>query len=157
MRILVSVVLFLGSGCLGAKAGYKMVELEQSWPGVEAVQASEFAVYEYTLAKEYRAKAWEEAGYNKYGAAELLTDKADGFARTAEQVAKEELEAQRILEEMNQDEGLLPEQVEVPSSPDGLDEGSENVLESSEDDLEEEAAGFPNNSQEDEVLEDWVE
>ena len=146
MRFLLATVLFSSIGCLGAKAGYKMVELEQNWAGVEAAQASEFAVYEYTLAKEYRAKAWEEAGYNEYEAAELLTDKADGFGQTAERLAKEEREAQRLLEEMNQDEDLLPDQMQPEEESSGT-----GVM------PEEDAPGFPESSQDDEVLEDWAE
>ncbi len=150
MRFLVAAVLFSNTGCLGAKAGYKMIEFEQNWAGIEAAQASEYAVYEYTLAKEYRAKAWEEAGYNEYEAAELLTDKAGGFGQTAERLAKEEREARRLLEEMNQDEGLLPDHVQPEEDLTGNEVAPEE-------DAQEDAPGFPEISQDDEVLEDWAE
>ena len=150
MRILLAAVLFSRTGCLGAKAGYKMIEFEQNWAGVEAAEASEFAVYEYTLAKEYRATAWEDAGYNEYEAAELLTDKADGFGKTAERLAKEEREAQRLLEEMNQDEVLLPDQMQQEEDTSGNEASPEG-------DAQEDAPGFPEMTQDEEVLEDWVE
>ena len=52
---------------------------------------------------------------------------------------------------------LLPEHLEDSSAPELLEEGSDAPLDSTQEDLEEETPQFPNSSQDDEVLEDWVE
>ena len=109
----IAAVVLLGPGCLGAKAGYALYELEQSYAVAGQQNAAELAVYEFTLSEAYRAKAWEEAGYNQYEAAETLIAKASEMANTAAKLAAQEAEALRVLEEMNQDEALVPEQAPV--------------------------------------------
>ncbi len=109
----IAAVLLLGPGCLGAQAGYALYELEQSYAAAQQQNASELAVYESTLSEAYRSKAWEEAGYNQYEAAETLIAKASEMATAAEKLATEEAEALRLLEELSQDEELVPEQVPV--------------------------------------------
>ena len=109
----------LGSGCLGAKAGYALYELEAAYSAAEQENASELATYEHTLATAYRAKAWEEAGYNRYEASETLVAKATGYSNQAASAAAQEAEALRVLEEMQQDETLVPEQ--VPVDPDAIE------------------------------------
>jgi hypothetical protein len=109
----IAALLLLGPGCLGAKAGYALYELEQSYANAQQQNAAELAVYELTLSEAYRAKAWEEAGYNQYEAAETLIAKASEMADVAAKLAREEAAALRLLEEMSQDEELVPEQVPV--------------------------------------------
>jgi hypothetical protein len=109
----IAALVLLGPGCLGAKAGYALYEMEQSYAAAQQQNASELAVYENTLSEAYRAKAWEEAGYNQYEAAETLIAKASEMAGVAAKLAAEEAEALRLLEEMSQDEDLVPEQVPV--------------------------------------------
>ena len=113
----IAALVLLGPSCLGAKAGYALYELEQSYAAAGQQNAAELAVYEHTLSESYRAKAWEEAGYNQYEAAETLIAKASEMAGAAEKLAAEEAAALRLLEEMSQDEELVPEQVPVEPEP----------------------------------------
>ena len=89
----IAALVLLGPGCLGAKAGYALYELEQSYAVAGQQNAAELALYEFTLSEAYRAKAWEEAGYNQYEAAETLIAKASEMAGAAEKLAAEEAAA----------------------------------------------------------------
>jgi len=150
MRVLgVAALMLLGPGCLGAKAGYALYELEQSYAAAQQQNAAELAVYEHTLSEAYRAKAWEEAGYNQYEAAETLTAKASEMAEAGARLAAEEAEALRLLEEMNQDEDLVPEQ--VPVAPEATpDAAPESAAPEAENPWSEPAP-------EEERLDEWVE
>ena len=144
----IAALMLLGPGCLGAKAGYALYELEQSYAAAQQQNASELAVYENTLSEAYRAKAWEEAGYNQYEAAETLIARASEMAGAAAKLAAEEAAALRLLEEMNQDEDLVPEQIPVvPEATEPVEEAAPEEAESpwSEPALEEER------------LDEWVE
>jgi len=145
----IAALVLLGPGCLGAKAGYALYELEQSYAAAQQQNASELAVYEHTLSEAYRAKAWEEAGYNQYEAAETLIAKASEMAVAAEKLAAEEAAALRLLEEMSQDEELVPEQIPVePEEAEDLVPGEESP---------EAETPWSEPAAEEERLDEWVE
>ena len=153
-----AVLMSLGSGCLGAKAGYALYELEATYSAAEQENAADLATYEYTLATAYRAKAWEEAGYSQYEAAEQLVARAAEFANQAAKLAAEEAEALRLLEEMQQDEDLVPEQ--LPVDPDAIDLEDEEPLREEillERQKEKSAPAWEAEETEEPLLDEWVE
>jgi hypothetical protein len=102
------------NGCIAGKAGYYLVETEKAYSAAELAGAESLAVYEYTLATAYRAKAWEEAGYSDYGPAEAYALKAMAYAKSAQQIAETGAPARQLVEEMKSDEAFVPELVDQP-------------------------------------------
>lgn len=105
------------SGCMAARAGWNMWEAEKVYREASAAGAETSAVYEYTLATEYRRKSLEEWGYSDYWAAHDLSRKAFEYAAAATDVARFGAEEREILKDMEGTEGLVPDEVESAPTP----------------------------------------
>jgi len=114
VRILPILAALILNGCIAGKAGYYLVETEKAYAEAELAEAESLAVYEYTLATAYRAKAWEEAGYSDYGPAEAYALKATAYAKAAQQIAETGAPARELVEEMKADEAFVPDLVDQP-------------------------------------------
>ena len=75
------------TGCASIKATVPMAQLEQAMLDAEAARADQNAVYEYTMAEQYRLKSHEEWGHSDYGPAEELAKAALQYAADAEKMA----------------------------------------------------------------------
>ncbi len=117
MRAVFLLALFSLTGCIAGKAGYYLVDTEKAYKAAEESGAEELAVYEFTLAKAYRAKAWEEMGYSAYGPAEAYAIQATEYALRAAQIARNERPDRSLIEEIESDQGALPELVDRPQEP----------------------------------------
>ena len=84
---MILVLVPLLTGCASIKAAVPMAQLDQAMLDAEAARAQDNAVYEYTLAEQYRLKSHEEWGHSDYGAAELLAKTALRHALDAEKMA----------------------------------------------------------------------
>lgn len=118
MRILTCLAALFLNGCIAGKAGYYLVETEKAYDAAQGSGAESLAVYEYTLATAYRAKAWEEAGYSDYGPAEAYAIKATAYAQSAQQIAETGAPARELMDEMKVDENRVPDFVEQPDEID---------------------------------------
>jgi hypothetical protein len=105
------------NGCIAGKAGYYLVETEKAYTAAEEAGAEELAVYEFTLATAYRAKAWEEAGYSDYGPAEAYAIKASAHAQAAQKIAETGAPTRNLMEELEADQAVLPELVDRSVEP----------------------------------------
>lgn len=114
MRILPILAALILNGCIAGKAGYYLVETEKAYDAAELANAESLAVYEYTLATAYRAKAWEEAGYSDYGPAEAYALKATAYAKAAQQIAETGAPTRELVEELKADEAIVPDLVDQP-------------------------------------------
>lgn len=108
------------SGCTAIKATAHIAQIEEAIYDAEDAKADSQAVYEYTLATEYRLKAHEEWGYSSFGAAEMLARKATDYARQAEEMARygstdeDTIKSEKLLEQIDDGEDVVPEQLEKP-------------------------------------------
>ena len=114
MRAISFLAIWMSSGCIAGKAGYYLVDAEQAYRAAEEAGAAELAVYEFTLAKEYRDKAWEEAGYSDYGPAEAYAKKSLEYSQQAAKIAETGAPARKVMEALDSDQGVLPELVDRP-------------------------------------------
>lgn|GEM_PF-1964432 len=114
VRAISFLAILMSSGCIAGKAGYYLVDAEQAYRAAEEAGAAELAVYEFTLAKEYRDKAWEEAGYSDYGPAEEYAKKSLEYSQKAEKIAETGAPARKVIEALDSDQGVLPELVDRP-------------------------------------------
>ncbi len=90
MRALFFLLPLLGlstSGCTAARATYHLVNTERAWDDALDAGADSLALYEYTLARLYRDKAWEEWGYSDYQTAEELALEATQYCQDAERIS----------------------------------------------------------------------
>ncbi|MCP4805913.1 MAG: hypothetical protein GY913_03730 [Proteobacteria bacterium] len=105
-----TLILLAITGCTAFKSTVHLAQLEEAWVDAEAANAADRAVYEHTLAEQYRLKAREEWGYSDYGASQELALKSREYAKAATEQAlygsTDENAATRheVLE--NLDEGL---------------------------------------------------
>jgi len=114
VRAISLLAICMSTGCIAGKAGYYLVDAEQAYRAAEEAGAAELAVYEFTLAKEYRDKAWEEAGYSDYGPAEEYAKKSQEYSQKAEKIAETGAPAREVMEALDSDQGVLPELVDRP-------------------------------------------
>lgn len=120
---LILVTLGLSSGCIAIKPTARLASLEEAWHDANEAEAAEEAIYEHTLAEQYRLKAREEWGYSDYGAAEDLARKGENFARRAEEIARygsaDEGAADRAKarENLENAEDIVPEEVDRTTAP----------------------------------------
>jgi hypothetical protein len=114
VRILPIFAALVLNGCIAGKAGYYLVDAEKAYRIAEEADAENLAVYEFTLATAYRAKAWEEAGYSDYGPAEAYALKAATYSRAAKQVAETGAPARDLMDQLKADEAFVPDLVEQP-------------------------------------------
>ncbi|MCB9764694.1 MAG: hypothetical protein H6739_33270 [Alphaproteobacteria bacterium] len=123
--------LALQGGCTAIKATVPMAQVEDAWGDAREADAEARALYEYTLAEQYRLKAREEWGYSDYGDAEELARKALDYCRQAEEMAlygATDDDAQRrheILENLEETEDFVPEEINRQSAPDEDEEDFE--------------------------------
>lgn len=82
-----AVITLLLLGCTAFKSTVHLAQLEEAWVDAEAANAADRAVYEHTLAEQYRLKAREEWGYSDYGASQELALKAREYAHQAKEQA----------------------------------------------------------------------
>lgn len=68
----IAVLACASSGCMAAKAGIGLVEAESALQRASEYDAEELATYEYTMARRYLQKAYEEHGYSDYRVADAL-------------------------------------------------------------------------------------
>ncbi len=103
------------TGCASIKATVPMAQLEQAMLDAEAARAQDNAIYEYTLAEQYRLKSHEEWGHSDYGAAEQLARTALQHAADAEKMAlygSTDEDAQRVhdtLEALDEGVDIVPD------------------------------------------------
>jgi hypothetical protein len=98
------------TGCIGAKAGYWLVQSEKASNAANLVGAGEEdSLYEFILAEQYRQKAWEEAGYSEYEASERFARESIEHYDTAREVAIHGHEELNLFEQLDADEELLPD------------------------------------------------
>lgn len=111
-------LILLLAGCTAVKSTVHLAQLEEAWVDAEAANAADRAIYEHTMAEQYRQKAREEWGYSDYGASQELALKAREYSKQATEQAlygsTDENAATRheVLE--NLDEGLdeVPDEFE---------------------------------------------
>lgn len=111
-------LLALASGCTAIKATAHVVQIEEAIYDAETAKADSKAIYEYTLATEYRMKAREEWGYSSFGAAEMLARKSTDYARQAEEMARygstddDTIKSEKLLQEIDKGPDVVPEELE---------------------------------------------
>lgn len=108
------------SGCTAIKATAHIAQIEEAMYDAEDAKADSKAVYEYTLATEYRLKAHEEWGYSSFGAAEMLARKATDYARQSEEMARygstddDTIKSEKLLEQIDKGGDIVPETYQKP-------------------------------------------
>ena len=107
IAVLSSLVVSLASGCGPLISSYLIISAQAELDGAEAAQGERYAVYEYTAASEYLAKAREEQGYADFGPSIDFAFKANDLAVKA----KERAESQRSKD---QGPGEMPPGVVAP-------------------------------------------
>lgn len=99
-RHLAFAVLSLGmipavTGCGPLMSTYLIISAQAELDGAAAAEAEKYAVYEYTAASEYIAKAREEQGYADFGPAIDYAFKAQELAVKAKDRAEKERDKDR--------------------------------------------------------------
>jgi hypothetical protein len=112
MRAAVLLLLALG-GCTAGRSVYYVWSAQRGMDGAVEAGAETRAAYEYTLAREYLAKAREESGYSDFKDAEVLARKARTWADKAVDVARfGTSERELMLEEAGE---VVPEEIIQPT------------------------------------------
>jgi hypothetical protein len=88
------VVLWTSAGCGPALSSYLIVSAQAELDGARVADAEKHAVYEFTAASEYLAKAREEQGYADFGPSIDYAFKATELAKQARTRAFQEREKQ---------------------------------------------------------------
>lgn len=96
-------------GCGPTLSTYLIINAQAQLDGAEAADAEKFAVYEYTAANEYLAKAREEQGYADFGPAIDYAYKAQELARQAQERAEKEKAKEQPPDEIPADFAPAPE------------------------------------------------
>lgn len=118
------------TGCIAIKPVVSMAASDEAYLACLEAGCDADAVYEYTLAEQYRLKAREEWGYSDYGDAESLAKKATTYALQGEEIARYGAtgegvrERGELIDELENAEGIVPEQREQEEEeeiPDELD------------------------------------
>jgi len=108
--IILSIILTGLTGCIGAKAGYWLVQSEKASNAAEFANAGQDeSMYEFILAEQYRLKAWEEAGYSEYSAAEQFARESIEHYNSAREMSLYQQEDLSLFEQLDADEELLPD------------------------------------------------
>jgi hypothetical protein len=108
------------SGCGPVISTYLILSADAELAGAEAAQAERYAVYEYTAASEYLAKAREEQGYADFGPSIDYAFKANELAVKAKERSDKERAKDR-------GPGEMPPGVEAPP-PNDDQSGAPNVI-----------------------------
>ena len=111
MRPIILLLIFSSfTGCIGAKAGYWLVQSEKASSAANLVNAGQDeSMYEFILGEEYRLKAWEEAGYSEYQAAEQFARDSIVHYNTAREMALYGHQTLDLFEQLEADEDFLPD------------------------------------------------
>jgi hypothetical protein len=111
MRPIILLIIFTSlTGCIGAKAGYWLVQSEKASSAANLVNAGQDeSMYEFILGEEYRLKAWEEAGYSEYQAAEQFARDSIVHYNTAREMALYGHQTLDLFEQLEADEDFLPD------------------------------------------------
>ncbi len=111
MRPIILLLIFTGlTGCIGAKAGYWLVQSEKASSAANLVNAGQDeSMYEFILGEEYRLKAWEEAGYSEYQAAEQFARDSIEHYNSAREMALYGHQTLDLFEQLEADEDFLPD------------------------------------------------
>lgn len=111
MRPIILLLIFTSlTGCIGAKAGYWLVQSEKASSAANLVNAGQDeSMYDYILAEEYRLKAWEEAGYSEYQAAEQFARDSIEHYNSAREMALYGHQTLDLFEQLEADEDFLPD------------------------------------------------
>jgi hypothetical protein len=108
--IILSLIFTSLTGCIGAKAGYWLVQSEKANTAASLANAGqEDSMYEFILAEQYRQKAWEEAGYSEYEAAEQFARESIEHYNSAREIAIYGHEELGLFEQLEADQELLPD------------------------------------------------
>ncbi|MEL6545032.1 MAG: DUF4398 domain-containing protein [Myxococcota bacterium] len=78
-----------GLACAPVVGSVQLVNADIAVTAAESAGAPKYAVYEFTMAKEYLKKAREESGYSDFAAARVYAEKALKYAETARSRALE--------------------------------------------------------------------
>lgn len=97
-------------GCGPTLSTYLIISAQAELDGAKAADAEKHAVYEYTAASEYLAKAREEQGYADFGPAIDYAYKATELARQAQERAEKEKGKERPPEDLPPDFQPAPEE-----------------------------------------------
>lgn len=137
------------TGCTAAKATYHLVEAQQAVTRAESHRAPELAVYEYTLASRYLAKAEEEAGSSQFRTSVELSRLSSEWSDKAIIAIEEEGRGLDLSAEDVPDQAL-PELADDPLAPDELDDATEPA-DDAEPDAEPDAWDLPDEDDEIEI------
>lgn len=77
------------TGCAPVVGSVQLVNADIAVDAAESAGAPKYAVYEFTMAREYLKKAREESGYSDFAAARVYAEKAIKYAETARERALE--------------------------------------------------------------------
>lgn len=103
------------TGCIAIKPVVSMAKSDEAFLACVEAGCAEDAIYEHTLAEQYRMKAREEWGYSDYGDAESLAKKAATYALQGEEIARYGAtgegvrERGELIDELEGSEGIVPE------------------------------------------------
>ncbi len=97
-------VIAVSLGCAPIVGSVELVNADIAVNAAESAGAPKYAVYEFTMAKEYLKKAREESGYSDFAAARVYAEKALKYAETARARALE-------LSQTGSPNVILPEDV----------------------------------------------
>lgn len=108
--------LSLLTGCIGIKPVVAMAQGDEAYFACVEAECDKDAIYEYTLAEQYRMKAREEWGYSDYGDAESLARKSETYARQGEEIARYGAtgegvrERGELIDELEGSDKIVPEE-----------------------------------------------
>lgn len=88
-RLGASAVIFVALGCAPIVGTVQLVNADIAVNAAESAGAPTYAIYEFTMAREYLKKAREESGYSDFAAARVYAEKALKYAETARSRALE--------------------------------------------------------------------
>jgi hypothetical protein len=109
-------------GCGPVMSTYLIISAQAELDGAKAADGEKYAVYEYTAASEYLAKAREEQGYADFGPSIDYGFKANELAVQARERAESERNKERAPD-------TLPPGMEPDVTVDDDDEGPSVIIE----------------------------
>lgn len=104
-------------GCIAIKSTAHIAQVEEAWHDANEANAQDLALYEFTLAEQYRLKSHEEWGYSDYLDAENLAKQARLYARQAEEMARYgeidvDEDQREVLDSLDNVEDIVPEEID---------------------------------------------
>ena len=117
-------ILIGASGCGPVMSTYLILDAQAELDGARTAEAERFALYEYTSAAQYLAKAREEQGYADFGPAIDYAYKAQALAKKARERANEQRSNEDPAAGMRPTEVETDRGSEVEIVPIDVDEGT---------------------------------